>query len=98
MSNFHDIDGYEPLFELGLYKKDSPGCRVIPKETKIDPIVLASLVVALFETAMKNVPDSEQIIFEEKFHKAFAIMMEERFDYEVIYKYPEEENEEGQSK
>ena len=88
MSNFHNIEGYEPLFELGLYKQDSPGCRVIPKEIDIDPIILAGLVVALFETAMGGVPDSQQILFEQKFNQALDIMMEERFDYGVIHKFP----------
>lgn len=93
MSNFYNIEEYEPLFELGLYKEDSPACRVIPKEVHIDPICLASLVVALFETAMMEVPDREQIIFEQKFDEALNIMMKERFDYEVIYKHPEPDDE-----
>jgi hypothetical protein len=88
MSNFHNIEGYEPLFELGLYKQDSPGCRVISKEIDIDPIILAGLVVALFETATRGVPDSQQILFEQKFNQALDIMMEERFDYDVIHKFP----------
>ena len=79
-----DIEGYEPLFELGLFKKDSPGCRVIPKYVEMDPITLAALVVALFETVMQVIPDSDQIVFEEKFHKALSIMLEERFKYDLI--------------
>jgi hypothetical protein len=96
MSKYHNIEGYEPLFELGLYKKESPGCRILPKSVEVDPIVLAGLVVALFETAMRELQDSEQILFEQKFYEAFTIMMEERFDYEVMHKYPEEESEENQ--
>lgn len=89
MPEDYEIEGYEPLFELGLYKKDSPGCRVIPKEAEIDPIVLAALMVTLFETVMKSVPDSDQILFEDKFHKAFEMLMRERFQYETITKYPD---------
>jgi hypothetical protein len=94
MSDFHNIEGYEPLFELGIFKKESPGCRVIPEEAETDPIMLAALVVALFETVMGGVPESEQNAFEEKFHEALAVMMEERFDYEVFKKYPEDNDDE----
>jgi hypothetical protein len=90
MSEYHGIEGYESLFELGLYKKDSPGCRVIPEEVEVDPIVLAAPVVALFETAMKSVKDSDQILFEDKFYEAFDLMMQERFEYETITKYPDD--------
>lgn len=90
MKEFH-IDGYEPLFEIGLYEGDSPCCRVLNQDTTICPITLAALVLALFETTMNGVPENEQIDFEQKFHKAFKIMLEERFDYNLITKYPEDE-------
>jgi hypothetical protein len=88
--NDFNVEGYEPLFELGLYKEESPCCRVIPSEISLCPIVLASLVTALLETAMSGVPEKEQIDFEEKFHKALQIMLEERFEYDVITKYPDD--------
>lgn len=96
MSNFHNIEGYEPLFELGIFKKESPGCRVIPEEAETDPIMLAALVVALFETVVGGVPESEQNAFEEKFNEALGVMMEERFDYEVLKKYPEDDDDDDE--
>lgn len=91
MSDYDNIEDYEPLFELGLYKKDNPCCRVIPIQASIDPIALASLAIALFETAMQAVPDSNQIEFEDMFRKALTIMFEERFEYDLVKKYPSED-------
>jgi hypothetical protein len=91
MSEYYNIEGYDPLFELGLFKENSPCCRVIPERVSVDPIMLASLVVALFETAMQAVPDSDQIAFENGFRDALEVLLEERFDYDVIKKYPEDE-------
>lgn len=88
MSEYHNIEGYEPLFEVGLYKRDSPCCRVIPEEIEIDPIILASLVVVMFETVMCRVEENYQIAFENKFNEALKLMMEERFEYDVHQKYP----------
>jgi hypothetical protein len=85
-------EGYEGLFELGLFEETSPACKVLG-EFSICPITLASLTTALFETVMRSVPESEQIEFEKKFHESFKIMLEERFEYDVVTKYPDEENE-----
>jgi hypothetical protein len=90
MSEFNSCEGYEPLFELGFFEENSPACKVL-KETSICPINLAALITALFETVMRAVPDQDQIQFEKKFHKAFMIMLEERFDYDVVTKYFDEE-------
>lgn len=89
MSEYDNLEGYEPLFELGLFEKESPCCRVIPETVAVDPIVLASLAIALFETAMQHVPDSSQIAFETMFRDALEIMFEERFQYDLIKKYPD---------
>lgn len=67
MENYSNIEGYEPLFELGLFDEESPACRVIPDEAEICPITLAALTTALFETAMNSVPESHQNEFEQRF-------------------------------
>ena len=91
MSGYEDIEGYEPMFELGLFEKDSPACRVLNDNIELNPITLAALSVALFETAMNSVSEKNQIEFERQFHEAFKIMLEERFGYDLIKKYPEED-------
>jgi len=87
------FEGYNPLFELGFFDETeddpSPAVRIL-EEGEIGPIELAALVVALFETVMRTVPESNQIDFEEKFHKCLDVLMEERFDYDVVTKYPED--------
>lgn len=84
------FDGYEPFFELGFFEDKSPAVRVI-SENEICPIQTASLVVAMFETIMRTVPEEHQISFENAFNKALKILMEERFDYDVVIKYPADE-------
>jgi hypothetical protein len=84
MSGYDDIEGYVPMFELGLFEEESPACRVLSDKHDINPVVLASLVVALFETVMNSVPDKHQIEFESKFYEAFQIMLKERFEFDVI--------------
>lgn len=80
---------YMPLFELGLYNED-PAVRII-NECTICPTSLAALVTALFETVMRAVADNKQIQFEERFNKALQILMKDRFDYDVVIKYPEDD-------
>ena len=92
MSDYEDLEGYQPLFEVGLFEKESPCCRVIPETVVVDPIVLASLAIALFETAMQHVPDSSQITFEAMFRDALEVMFEERFEYDLIKKYPPDDD------
>jgi hypothetical protein len=84
-----DIDGYVPMFELGLFEEDSPACRILDDKIELNPITLAALALALFETAMNSVNEKSQVEFETQFHEAFKIMLEERFEYDLIKKYPE---------
>jgi hypothetical protein len=74
---------YQPLFELGIYEKTSPYCRVIPKEILITPQTLAALVTVLFETIQTSAPEQSQEKFEKEFLSAFKMMMEERFQYDL---------------
>jgi len=83
-------EDYKRMFELGLFEENSPACKVFA-DTEVCPIVLAALVTALLETVMRAVPDSQQIEFETKFKKALDIMMEERFEYDVVTKELEED-------
>jgi len=80
----------KPMFELGVVDEDSPYCRVIPEEVTTSPVILAALTVVLFETAMNSVQEKNQISFEKQFREALDIMMRERFEYDVIRKYPED--------
>lgn len=89
MSEYDDIEGYAPMFELGLFEEDSPACRVLNNNIELNPITVAGLALALFETAMNSVSEKNQIEFERQFHEAFKIMLEERFGYDLIKKYPE---------
>ena len=59
--------------------------------------MLAALMVTLFETAIKDVEESQQIDFEKKFHKGFKLLMKTRHNYDISYKYvtPQEEDEDG---
>lgn len=85
------FEGYKPLFELGLFGED-PAIKVVD-EFEICPTSLAALVTALFETVMKSVPDENQIEYEEKFNHALKILMQERFQYDVVIKYPDDDEE-----
>ena len=91
MSGYDDIEGYVPMFELGLFEEESPACGVLRDNIELSPVILASLVVALFETAMNSVEEQQQVEFERQFHEAFKIMLEERFGYDLIKKYPEQD-------
>lgn len=82
--------GYEPFFELGFFEDKSPAVLVV-SDKEICPIQTASLVVAMFETIMRTVPEEYQISFETTFNKALKILMEERFNYDVVIKYPADE-------
>ena len=86
MYSSEDLDqNYQKFFELGLYKQNSPACKVYAG-VEVCPIVLAALVTAMFETVMKAVPDHQQIDFEKKFKESLRIMLEERFEYDVYTK------------
>jgi hypothetical protein len=87
MSNF-SFDDYQALFELGLFDQD-PAVKVLDEFT-ICPTSLAGLVTALFETVMKSVPDEDQIEYESKFNSSLKILMQERFNYDVTIKYPDD--------
>jgi hypothetical protein len=89
MCDYDNIEGYSPMFELGLFEEKSPACGVLRNDIEISPIILASLVLALFETALNSIEEQNQIEFEKQFQYAFKIMLDERFGYDLIKKYPE---------
>jgi len=88
MDNF--LENYEPIFELGFYEQKDPAVLIL-NDAEVCPVSLAGLVTALFETVMKTVPDENQIEFEEAFNKSLEILMQQRFDYDVSIKYPDDD-------
>lgn len=82
---------YAPLFELGVVN-DNPAVKIVNDFT-VCPTTLAALVVTLFETVMKSVEESEQIDYEKYFNKSLKVLMKERHNYEVAYKYIKTEDE-----
>jgi hypothetical protein len=87
MSNF-SFDDYKALFELGLFDQD-PAVKVLDEFT-ICPSSLAGLVTALFETVMRSVPDENQIEYEAKFNSSLKTLMQDRFNYDITIKYPDD--------
>lgn len=83
---------YVPIFELGI-TNDNPAVKVLGEYT-ICPTTLAALVTTLFETVMKTVEESDQNDYEKYFNKALKVIMTERHNYEVTYRYFNEEDDE----
>lgn len=83
------FEGYIPLFELGMLK-DNPAVKVLDNFT-VCPTTLAALFTTLFETVIGTVDEDQQIQYEEKFNKAFKILMRERFKYEITRRYTDDE-------
>lgn len=73
------------VFELGIIN-DNPAVKVL-REYEMCPITLAALVTALFETVMNTVHESKQNNYEKAFTKALKTIMKERHNYEITYKY-----------
>lgn len=95
MSSDKIPEGYFPVFELGIVGKN-PAVRVLGDYT-ICPTTLAALATTLFEAVMKTVEECEQIQYEKRFNKALKVLMKERHNYDISYKYVkygEEEDEE----
>mgnify|MGYP000844550780 CR=1 FL=1 len=82
-------EGYTPLFELGVFEKEHP-CVKILDECEICPTELAALCTVLLDVVVRTVPEAHQIEFEQKFKEALEILTEERHNYDVSIKYPDE--------
>lgn len=82
-------DEYIPIFELGIIN-ENPAVKLLG-EYGVCSVTLAALVTTLFETVMKNVDESEQNEYEKTFNKALKRIMKERHNYEISYKYIEDE-------
>jgi hypothetical protein len=82
-------DGYVPLFELGVFENEHP-CVKILDECEICPTELAALCTVLLDVVVRTVPESHQVEFEKKFKEALEILIEERHNYDVSIKYPDE--------
>lgn len=87
---------YVPIFELGIVN-NNPAVKILGGY-EICPTTLAALVTTLFETVMKTVEESSQVDYERYFNKALKIIMKERHNYEITYKYftPETDDDEEQ--
>lgn len=90
------FEGYEPLFELGLFEDEHPAVNVL-SECEIDPVQLAALCVVLFDAVQRTVDESKQNEFEKIFKNSFDVLLEERFNYDVTLKYPEDDEEDDDS-
>lgn len=87
------FEDYEPMFELGFFEGEHPAVNVLT-DGVIDPVELASLCVVLFDAVQRTVDESKQNDFEKVFKDSLEVMLEERFNYDVTLKYPEDEDEE----
>lgn len=90
MSSDNTPEGYFPVFELGIVN-NNPAVRVLG-DYSICPTTLAALTTTLFEAVMKTVEESDQIQYEKRFNKALKVLMKERHNYEVTYKYVQTED------
>jgi hypothetical protein len=89
--DYKELENYEPLFELGLVNQLNPAIKVLDN-FEIKPATLAALCTGLFESVMRNVMESKQNEYEQVFQACFKTLMEERHNYDVIYKgLPEDE-------
>lgn len=82
---------YTPIFEVGVVN-DNPAVKILG-EFSVCPTTLAALVTTLFEAVMKSVEESEQNDYEKYFNKSLKVLMKERHNYEVTYKYIPETDE-----
>ena len=83
---------YVPLFELGLLG-DFPAVKILDN-FEMDPVNLAALMTALFETVMITVSEQHQIEYEKKFNKALKVLMKERHKYDITVEYRKDEEDE----
>jgi hypothetical protein len=79
------MDNFIPVFEVGIVN-DNPAVKVVG-DFSVCPTTLAAFVVTLFETTMKSVDECDQIDYEKYFNKSFKVLMKERHNYDVTYKY-----------
>ena len=80
---------YVPMFELGI-TNGNPAVKTTGNK-QIDPVTLAALVTALFETVMRNVPESKQLQFEAAFTKSLNVIMRERHKCDITLRFPNDE-------
>ena len=72
------------MFLIGLIEQN-PAIKTFGDFT-ITAVTLASLVVGIYESVMRNIPESEQNNFEEIYLKAVDVLFKERHNYDVIHK------------
>lgn len=85
MNQDNSSQEYYSIFELGIIN-NNPAVKVLG-DYSICPTTLAALTTTLFEAVMKTIEESEQIQYEKRFNKALKILMKERHNYEVTYRF-----------
>lgn len=89
--DYKELEHYEPLFEIGLVHQLNPAIKVLDN-FEIKPATLAALCTGLFESVMRNVPEANQVEYEQVFKQCFNTLMDERHNFDVVYKgLPEDE-------
>lgn len=83
-------ENYIPLFEIGMVN-DNPAVKILG-EFAVCPTTLAALMTTLFEAVMKSIEESDQVDYEKYFIKSFKVLMKERHNYDVTYRFIEDNN------
>jgi hypothetical protein len=83
MPKFED---FTPIFEIGTCE-DNPAV-LVTGDSVVTPCMLAGFVTALLEVVMRSLPDKEQIGYEERFNDALAVILKERFNYDIHIERP----------
>lgn len=89
---------YISLFEVGLIDGKNPAIKGFTGYcSSLNPITLAAIMTALFESVMVNVEENTQIEYEKLFTKAFKKLMKDRHTLEITKKFFEfDENEDDE--
>ena len=85
---------YISIFELGMVN-DNPAVKILGDFT-VCPTTLAALVTTLFETVMMSVEERDQTEYEKYFNKSLKVLMKQRHEYDISYRYIEPEDEDDE--
>jgi len=80
------FENFTPIFEIGTCEENP--AVLVTGDGVVTPSMLAGLVTALLEVVMRALPDKEQIAYEQKFNDALAIILKERFNYDIRIERP----------
>jgi hypothetical protein len=80
---------FDTIFELGV-TDDGIAVKVLDWEKAVDftpPIYLAAFTLALYDTVLNKLPDSEQITFQTIFLKSINHMIKKKDKYDHYIKH-----------